>query len=297
MNNLKVSLAQDFIWKNARLIDRTIFTCLFTNGGRQSIFAALQAYQNPDGGFGNALEPDKRCPQSQPVDIERAFRILDHTGMLEDPRICDRVYKELILPACDFLDSITTGEGGVPFALPSVNQYPHAPWWSTGENPPADLNPTAAIVGLLMKFGIQHPWHERSIPYCWKAIEESDSEQYHTLMPVITFLENVPDRARANHELERLATRIIQRGLVEMDPEAGGYVKKPLDWAPTPNSFCRKLFDSSTISCHLDALARRQRSDGGWPINWDPISPAVELEWRGWLTIEALTTLIAYQAI
>ena len=114
-------------------------------------------------------------------------------------------------------------------------------------------------------------------------------------MPVITFLEHVPDRARAEHELQRIASRLSQPGVIELDPNAEGYVQKPLAWAPTPQSFCRRLFDDETIDMHLTALANRQQDDGGWPISWDPISPAVEIEWRGRITIAILRTLDAYE--
>src|SRR5205809_989744 len=84
---------------------------------------------------------------------------------------------------------------------------------------------------------------------------------------------------------------IYQPGIIELDPYAEGYTQKPLDWAPTPQSFCRRLFDGTTIEKHLTALANRQQADGGWPISWGTISPAVEIEWRGRVTIEALRTL------
>jgi hypothetical protein len=282
--------AQTFIWSNARLIDRRRFACRFLAEPPEWVAAALKAYQNPDGGFGNALEPDKRDPHSQPVDIEVAFNLLDDAGLMSDPNI----QRDLVLPACDFLSSVTTPEGGVPFALPTARNYPHAPWWNTADNPAADLNPTADLAGLLLKHNIQHPWLERAVPYCWAAIAASETEQYHTLMPVISFLEHAPDRSWAEVELERVAWRIRKPGVVEYDPKAGGYVKMPLDWAPTPQAFCRQLFDDAVIQVHLQALAERQQSDGGWPISWDPISPAVELEWRGALTVDALLIVDAY---
>ena len=278
--------AQDFIWRNARLIERYLFTCLFANGSKEPVLAALRAYQNEDGGFGNALEPDKRCPSSQPQDIEIALHILDAINALDDP---------MVVRACDYLVTITTPEGGVPYALPSVNAYPHADWWTVEDNPPASLNPTAAIAGLLLKHGIQHPWIETASKFCWREIAATDTTEFHTLMPVITFLEHTPDRVRAEHELQRITARLTQPGVIELDPHAEGYVQKPLDWAPTPQSFCHRLFDDETINGHLAALANRQQSDGGWPISWEAISPAVEIEWRGRITIEVLRTLDAYE--
>ena len=84
-------------------------------------------------------------------------------------------------------------------------------------------------------------------------------------------------------------------GGVEHDPDAAGYVHLPLEWAPSPDSPCRKLFSGAVIEKHLKALAAKQQADGGWPISWDPISPAVELEWRGIATLNALRILKSYE--
>lgn len=287
----RLAQAQDFIWRNARLVDRYFFACLFEDGSPDLLIRALKAYQNVDGGFGNALEPDKRVPASQPIDVETALIILELAGLLADPD----VGAQLLRPACDFLQTITTPEGGVPFSLPSARNYPHAPWWGVDDDPEAALNPTAGIAGRLIKAGLEHPWVERATDYCWRAIAATETREFHDLMPVLSFLENVPDRARARKELDRLAERIRVPGVVEMDPDAAGYVKMPLDWAPTPQSFCFGLFERNTLDTHLAALAGRQQADGGWPISWDPLSPGIELEWRGHRTVLTLYTLRAYE--
>lgn len=277
--------ATTFMWSNARLLDRRLFGYLFSGEPRELVLAALRAYQNPDGGFGNALEPDIRAPVSQPVPVEMALRTLDVVDGFDDP---------MVARACDYLVSITTPEGGVPFVLPSVRDYPHAPWWQTEGHPPAALNPTAGIAGLLHKHDSDHPWLATATAYCWSAIAATETTEFHDLMPIITFLEHAPDRARAERELERVAARILQPGVVALDPAAEGYAKGPLDWAPAPHSFCRRLFSDDVIAQHLAALAARQQPDGGWPISWPAVSPAGEMEWRGWVTVEALSTLRAY---
>lgn len=281
-----VERARDFIWRNARLIDRFGFAYHFEGGDKKAVIAALRAYRNPDGGFGNALEPDKRDPASQPVDVQVALEILDAVDGFDDP---------MALGVCDFLQGVSTAEGGVPSALPSLNAYPHAPWWTVGEpDPPAALNPTAAIVGLLLKHGVRHPWVDRAAAYCGTAIAASESVAFHDLMPMIAFLRHTPDRSGAERELDRVLRRIAAPGVVELDVDATGYVHRPLDWAPFPDHPCRALFSDAVIDRHLDALEARQQPDGGWPIAWPPISPAVELEWRGVVTIGALRTLEAY---
>jgi len=282
MSSTIIEQAQIFIWNNARLLERQLFSFLFQNGDRQKVLTALIAYQNSDGGFGNALEPDKRSASSQPIDQEFALRILDDIGFDD----------ELAAQICDFLMTITTVEGGVPFVLPTVRDAPRAEWWNTEDHPPASINPTASIAGLLHKHHFQHAWLEHATEFCWQKIESLENPSDNDLLCVALFLEHVPDRERANKEFKRLEQQIKKH--VELDPDASGYVQKPLTWAPDPASLCRALFDDPLIDLHLDMLAAQQQPDGGWQISWPAISPASELEARCVVTINTIKTLKAY---
>jgi len=182
----------------------------------------------------------------------------------------------------------------VPFALPTVMDYPRAPWWNVPAAPPASLNPTASLAGMLLAHGVQHPWLERAVPFCWQSIAESESTEYHDLLPMIAFLQHAPDLQRAARELDRIRRRIEDNQLVSLDPTASGYVHPPLDWAPTPRHWARGLFSDAVIQADLRRLLTLQQADGGWPITWQPVSTAVELEWRGSKTVEALYTCEVY---
>ena len=276
--------AEEFIWSNARLLERRQFAHLFKGAAAAPVRAALHAYQNVDGGFGNALEPDKRCPDSQPIDQEMALHALHEVGI--DAVVVGRM--------CDFLVTISTAEGGVPFVLPTVRSAPRAPWWNTDDDPPASLNPTAAIAGLLHKHGVQHAWLDRATDYCWRTIDASQLDEPHLILAIITFLEHAPDQSRTRRAFERVATSLFEHELVVIDPDNTSYVKMPLDYAPTPQSWCCRLFSDEVIAEHLAALAARQQPDGGWLITWPPVSPACEMEGRGLVTLNALRTLRAY---
>ena len=276
--------AQPFILSNARLLERHLFAYLFQDGDRQKVLTALLAYQNEDGGFGNALEPDKRTSTSQPIDQEFALRILSDIGF----------ELSIALQICDFLETITR-DGGVPFVLPTVRDAPRAEWWNPEtDDPPPTINPTASIAGLLHKHHIQHPWLEGATDFCWRQIEHFQDLGSHDLLCILLFLEHVPDRDRAERAFTKISTYLLESGLIAYDPQASGYVFMPLVYAPSPDAICRRLFDDLTIQTHLDALARKQQEDGGWPITWNAISPACELEYRGIVTIRALQTLKAY---
>jgi hypothetical protein len=58
--------AQQFIAQHGRKIDQARFALHFNDGSQQDYLDALAEYQNPDGGFGNALEVDIEAPGSQP---------------------------------------------------------------------------------------------------------------------------------------------------------------------------------------------------------------------------------------
>lgn len=274
--------AERFMWANARLLERRLFAFHFHAGPREAVLAALLVYQNPDGGFGSGLEPDIRDPHSQPVPVQHALEILDAVGF--EPQVAAR--------ACDFLQTVTTDEGGVPWLLPSALAYPRAPWWQTAEAPPASLNPTAGIVALLHKHRVAHPWVERAAAFCWERVEGLATTEMHELGVALEFLYHAPDRERAERELGRLAAHMLAAGLVAA-PDAEGYVRKPLDWAPTPGHPLRRYIPPAAIEAHLDLVVAAQQEDGGWPISFPPFSPAAEQEWRGWVTLGTLLTLRA----
>lgn len=195
--------AGTYLRLHARLIDRLRFEALFADGSRDRVLDALRCYQNPDGGFGNALEPDLRGAGSQPEPVEVAFWILDELDEL------DAFADPMVTAACDYLLSVTTEDGGVPFVLPSVRDTPTAPWWETADDPPGNLIPTASLAGLLHKHGITHPWRGPATDFCWRAIAALDKPSPYEARAVATFLDLVPDRARAQSEFDRLKDGIL----------------------------------------------------------------------------------------
>jgi len=276
--------ARDFILRNARVLDRRRFAFRFDGGDGADVVAALRAYQNADGGFGHALEPDLRCSASQPVPVEQALHILDEVDAFDS---------DIVHRCCAWLESVRTEAGGVPFALSTLAEGPHAPWWKASGN--ASLNPTAGILGLLCKHRVAHAWMTRAAAFCWNVLESDALNEVgpDDAISILTFLEYAPERGRADAVFERLGKR-VRADLVALEPGTPGYVKTPLEFAPAPDKMARRLFEPETIGLHLDALEKRQLDDGGWPITWIPPSAAAEIEWRAIVTIKWLGVLGAY---
>jgi hypothetical protein len=289
--------ARTFVWLNARLIDRHRHAFLFEHGEAEAVLAALRPYQNPDGGFGHALEPDSRGPSSHPGTTETALRVLDEIERFADPMV-GRVL--------GFLTSAATPDGGVPVALPSLRDEPRAPWWSVEtDSPVGALLPTAGIAGLLHKHGVDHPWLTAATDFCWRAIAALAETHPYEVEFVLPFLDHVPDRPRAEREAERLGRLVRGQRLLLLDPDAPetvrippgygpGEVHTPLDYAPRPTSLARRWFTDEEIERSLDALEGEQGEDGGWSFRWREWNPATSIEWRGRVTIDALNRLRAY---
>jgi hypothetical protein len=276
--------ATDFLWRNARLLERALFAHQFLGAPADHVRTAIRAYRNPDGGLGHALEPDIRAPTSQPLFVEVGFRALQQAGIRD---------QEMALGACDFLASVAREDGTVPIALPSMLDYPRAAHWAELGPPDDSPNPTASIAGLLLWQGVEHPWLERATAWCWQRLEQPIAEA-HDIVTALTFLRFAPDRPRAEALAVSVARQAFGARYFKAEPGPGSYGLTPLHLAPSPDAPGRVAFSDDLIAAHLDDLAAGQQEDGGWPITWNPPGPGAVMEWRGVWTLEALTTLRTY---
>jgi hypothetical protein len=291
MNSPDFTAAAAFVAANARVLDRRRFQRLFEDGPATPVRDAVAAYRNDDGGFGHALEPDCRAPGSQPAAAEMALRIMDETDTWDEA---------LVRGACDWLAAVAPAEGGAAFVESTLEGWPHAPWWVPEEGHPASLVATGMIAGTLYARGVSHPWLDGAAEVMWNRTAKLDAGQGgaatlggYEMFGVLGFLQYVPDWDRAREVFGRVGPLILERNLVALDPEAPGEVHGVLSFAPEPDSLARALFDDTIVQAHLDYLAQGQKEDGGWTFNWPAWSPAAELDWRGFLTVDALRVLRA----
>jgi hypothetical protein len=277
-----VDAAARFLAANARILDRRRFERLFAGGDARPVRDAVAAFRNADGGFGHALEPDGRMPASQPAAVGMALRTLDEVDAWDE---------ELVAGACDWLAANAPAEGGASFVEPTIEGWPRAPWWEVDEGRPASLFTTGDIAATLHARGVEHPWLDGATDLLWRRIDELDDPGPYAFRGLLRFLQHVPDRGRAERAFERVGPLLFEWDMVALDPGAEGEVHTPLDFAPSPDSIGRRLFDDATIEAHLDRLADGQADDGGWTFNWPAWSPVAASEWRGSRTVDQLRTL------
>jgi len=282
--------AARFMAGHGRLLDRRRFDVLFDGAAADGALAALSAYRNPDGGYGWGLEADLRARESQPGGALHAFEVFEDVGPATSPRAVE---------LCDWLTSVSLPDGGLPFALPVADPAACAPFWANADPATSSLQITAIVAAVAHRVGAhdpvvaQHPWPTRATRYCLGAIAAIDDAPHALVLAfAMQFLDTVHDEhPEARDLLARLAEHVPPDGLVHVGGGLEDEFMRPLDFAPAPDRPVRELFAPAVVAAELERLAGLQQADGGWPVEFQNYSPAATLDWRGHLTVRALSIL------
>jgi hypothetical protein len=291
--DIDLTRVSTFMTTHARLIDRRRFNLITGRGPADGVLSALAAYRNDDGGFGWALEPDLRSPESQPVGALHAFEAFEEiapdTGEMA-PRLCD------------WLASITLPDGGLPFALPVGDPAGSGPWWLQPDPSQSSLHITCAVAEAAHRVARHDPavrghgWLARATDYCLRGIADLDGPPHaYELRYALGFLDAIHDlRPDAPAELRRLGKLLPADGMLPVEGGVEGEALHPLDVSPRPGEPLRDLLAPETIDADLARLTAQQQADGGWVINFASQSAAGALEWRGYATVQAVKILLAH---
>jgi hypothetical protein len=275
---IDLQAAENFIWTTARLLDRHRYAFHFKGGPADLVIDALRGYRNPDGGFGHGLEPDLRSPQSQPAATLYALETLAEVGASGG---------DLARDAHNWIASIAEPDGGVPMACPGFEAYPHAPWWS--EPTPGSMLTLGLAAVLHTGHVTDDVWLDRATEWSWQSIETAEQPSAYWMKYACTFLDAVPDEQRARAAIASLRA-LDPSGAVAVQG-AEDEALRPLDLSPRPGSRSRGLISAGQVAEHLDLVESSQQPDGGWMFDWLAWSPAQTCDWRGNVTIRALTWL------
>lgn len=133
-----------YVKANSRMLEYYMIRSMFENVD-EYIIDELRKYQNPDGGFGNGLEPDVQMPNSSVVATDIAISSLDFVKRQE-------LKEEMIKEIVHYYESVYDEEKNRFFMVDeNVDKYPHAVWWNYKDlekNFPYG-NPDPEVIGFL----------------------------------------------------------------------------------------------------------------------------------------------------
>ena len=307
LNKEQFMCARDFLYSQARPLEKASFALEFEAGSVETALDELRKFQNPDGGFGQALEPDMRTPTSSALCTEMGLRYLAEWDIRAGHPMVDSAVKYLL----DSFDTTTRIWCVIPA---DANDHPHAPWWhDEGGSLARTFDDYRVIPRAGILAGLHH--YAKLVPQEWLAvvaertvadIEALRMEQFggggDTLVYALRLAE-APGLAASLQSRLLSRLRIAADAVVARDPQSwSGYAAPPLKLAPTPSSPLADLLKAD-LQIYLDYLIEQQTPEGTWEPTWSwgesyPEAWAqARQEWRGIITLDTLLALRAFGRI
>ena len=287
--------SQRIIETTARPLEIARFRHAFYGGSAECIFRALKEYQNADGGFGRALEPDLRAEESSALCTSIAFQVLRATGARAGYVLASRGIVYL-------LETLDRESGHWRIIPRSVEKSPHAPWWN--QTDPEDrfscfsLNPTAEILGYLYDYRALVPRDILSLvsDRVISHLSGLEKGEMHELLCCLR-LARTETLPKGTRDPLRQKLALLVGGTLACDPtEWEGYSLRPLQVADHPQSPWLAGIEEA-VAANLDYEVASQNEDGSWPLTWSWGNAFPEAwrrarrEWEGIMTLEKLMLL------
>ncbi len=298
--------SRQFLMTRARPLERAWFAHRFERASPDGVLAELAHFQNQDGGFGRALEPDLRTPSSSALATGIGLRMLQELG-------CSAGHP-MVRQAVAYLMVTCDGQAQVwPAVAPDTNSFPHAPWWHDDDGSLTRrfdgfrIIPRALIAGLLHHFSTH-------VSASWLDAITEETVRYIETAEVLgagggSDLEYAISLAATDHLPHRYVARLKARlrevipAVVVRDPAKwNSYCITPLRIAPSPQSLGADLIHNE-LQQHLDFQITQQTLGGVWEPAWSwggaypEVWTQAKLEWCGYLTLKTLTGLDAFGRI
>ncbi len=290
-----------FVQENARPLEVARLRHAFDGASGDAVLDALKSYQNPDGGFGRALEPDLRADESSALCTSVAFQVLRATQPALDEALVTRGVAYL-------LNTLDKDKAHWRIIPRSAEESPHAPWWNqTGREDVFNgfsLNPTAEILGYLFDY-------RRLVPQDIIALVSDrvadrlialETIEMHELLCCVRLLgtEALTEelRERIWPKVAQLANETVARDPIQWKT----YGLRPLQVADDPSSQFMAHLDEP-VAANLDYEITSQNEDGSWSPTWSwgSVFPdaweQARREWSGIITVEKLLLLKAFRRI
>lgn len=287
--------AKKWINNNGRPLEKVLFNFHFENGDAKFVLQELKTFQNTDGGFGNALEPDLRIPSSSVLGTSLAFQIIR--------KINADSSNDLVRSGIKFLvKNYNEEDQSWRIIPPEAEDSPHAPWWNQKERENHftgfNLNPTAEILGYLYDYknlGENHLIADLTLKVLDELSQLAEIVMHDFLCCKRLLESNNLDQTH-KQKLQTELNRLVDSCVLKDSSKWDGYRLRPVQVADSPSSpFINQI--QSAVEKNLDYEIEKQNIYGVWEPNWswgDDYSGEWEVakkEWTGIITLDKLVLL------
>lgn len=295
--------AVEYIKGHARPLEKALYAYHFEGGSKEAVLAELAHYQNPDGGFGKALEPEIRLEDSSGAATIVAFRKFRELELSANtPMIAQAAH--YLLQCYNGYDTKHNRWQLVP---PHVDDAPHAPWW---EFDVYDGFMTIEVLGYLYDYleyfpnNLKQHLAEKIIDRLSEYHPDIDEEEgEYFLAGYLALLEskNLPEEIYS--QLIKPITWMVSYTVDEEPMYWSNYSLKPLSILSSKQSPFYPRY-KAIIPQNIDSLVNSLTSEGYWSSyhwHWDVISKEgwtlTERDYRGINTLKNLIALKTFDGI
>ena len=284
--------------KYARPLEIAQIDYLFFNGSKENIISELEKYQNADGGFGNAIEPDSWNPNSSPIASWNAITILRTLDLQDDHKMIKSLF--------EYLESSFERQYNLwPRLIPSNDHYPCARWWNFHHDK-FDFNPSASLAGFILKHEKKnsklYKMANQVVNKAIKYLNKATTIEVHELRCLIDMANDLISAGRRdliNEKVENLILEHIEK-IIERDETKWftSYSVKPSALIKSHPSLGSIKYQSMIIK-EFDLAMHSRDEDGIWKPTWNwgqypEIYEQAKTMWIGIIGLEYLKLMKSY---
>ena len=289
--------AKRYLFTHGRPLEQMLFEWHFEYGTTYDVLKALKRFQNKNGGFGHALEPDLHTPVSSVLATITALKIMCSVEAHPNESVVEGAIGYL-------LNAYNEQKDLWEIIPPEANDAPRAFWWdydSIHENfRGCQINPRADVLGYLHHFSsLVNPAFLAQVTRAFLTILDAipaplDMHEM-TCLAHFAETENIPNNIR-----DTLHAKLAESApdVILIDPAKWHeYGLTPGAAAPTPHSALVPHIPAQAMQAYLDYEIKTQQEDGSWPVtwSWEVLDPDAWAEakkaWQSVITLEKLLLL------
>lgn len=281
-----------WMYRYARPLELARWRCDFEGGSNMEVVKALQCFQNADGGFSHAVDPDNWNTNSLPYATMFALGILREVNFTD---LTHPIYQGILR----YLENNDPPYGWA-FTVPSNKDFPHAPFFDHSEeyNKTERLGVILAFTSFILEeLPRDSKLYQAILPTLPEHIQNVQKEDLGDmgLLGYISLIAAMQKAGIEGYDYAALTALLKTRvdASIQRDPaQWSSYGYRPSDYIKSPNSPFYPG-NEDVVALELDFLADTLPKDGIWPVSWTwfqyndvykmeyPVSQLWSKTWKG----------------